>query len=214
MPIFYQQEINAHTRLGVWKIEEPETFFLAQVPNPQGVTHPYKRLQHLAGRYLLQHLFPLFPYSEIKIASTRKPYLPHEQYHFSISHGGSYAAAIVSQRHRAGIDIELYSPKTEKVKNKFLNKEEQDLLATVNLTEAKYASNHPYQLFTLCWSAKEAVYKWWGNGGIDFKNHIQMQEFDIQNAYVRAAFTKQGPMNLLLQYKLFEELCLVWTISP
>jgi hypothetical protein len=32
MPIFYQEDIDDSTRLGIWKIEEDEDFFLKQVP--------------------------------------------------------------------------------------------------------------------------------------------------------------------------------------
>ena len=84
--------------MGIWKIEEPESFFKGNVPQHRDVTHPHKRLQHLAGRFLLQYLFPDFPYGLIQIADTNKPYLPNEQYHFSISHCGDYAAAIVSSK--------------------------------------------------------------------------------------------------------------------
>src|SRR5678816_510709 len=96
MPIFFQHAVSENTRLGIWKIEETEEYFKGNVPQHREVTHPHKRLQHLAGRFLLQFLFPDFPYELIKIADTRKPYLPDEQYHFSISHCGDYAAAIVS----------------------------------------------------------------------------------------------------------------------
>ena len=73
MPIFFQHQINETTRLGIWKIEETEEFFKRNVPQHRDVTHPHKRLQHLAGRFLLQFLFPDFPYELIKIADTRKP---------------------------------------------------------------------------------------------------------------------------------------------
>jgi len=61
VPLFYQHTINATTKLGIWQIEEEESFFLAKVPLQRNITHPHKRLQHLAGRYLLQYLFPDFP---------------------------------------------------------------------------------------------------------------------------------------------------------
>ncbi|MDE3144284.1 MAG: 4-phosphopantetheinyl transferase, partial [Bacteroidota bacterium] len=93
MALFYQHNINDTTKLAIWKIEEPISFFLAQVPLQREITHPHKKLQHLAGRYLLRFLFPDFPFDEILIADTKKPYLPYEQYHFSISHCGDYAAA-------------------------------------------------------------------------------------------------------------------------
>jgi len=149
LPIFYTEDINPHTRLGIWKIEEDEMFFLQQVPYPELVTHPYKRLQHLAGRYLLQYLFPEFPYNEILIAGTRKPYLPKEQFHFSISHSGNYAAAIVSKQERVGIDIELYSPKTELIRHKFLTEAEFALLNTP-LSSVNYQLPGPHlEFFTL-----------------------------------------------------------------
>ena len=28
------------------------------------------------------------------------------------------------------------------------------------------------QFLTLCWSAKEAIYKWYGKGKVDFKNNM------------------------------------------
>ena len=115
MPLFFQHSINATTKLGIWKIEEPESFFLQHVPLQRSITHPHKRLQHLAGRYLLKYFFSDFPHHEILIADTRKPYLPYEQYHFSISHCGSFAAAIVSSTNRIGIDIEIPCEKVERI---------------------------------------------------------------------------------------------------
>ncbi len=124
MPLFYQQDINLTTKLGVWKIEESEDFFLLSVPLQRTITHPHKRLQHLAGRYLLPFLFPDFPHEEIEIADTRKPFLPDEQYHFSISHCGDYAAAIVSSTERVGIDIEMITPRVDRIKHKLLHEDE------------------------------------------------------------------------------------------
>src|ERR1700754_2838512 len=128
MPIFFQQQINESTRLGVWKIEETEDFFKGNVPLHRDVTHPHKRLQHLAGRFLLQFLFSDFPYELVQIADTRKPFLPDEQYHFSISHGGDYAAAIVSRDKRVGVDVEFPGDQIVRVMNKFLSPAEQLML--------------------------------------------------------------------------------------
>ena len=98
MPLFYQHNINESTKLAIWHITEAEDFFLEKVPLKRDVSHPQKRLQHLAGRYLLTELFADFPLEEILIADTRKPFLADEKYHFSISHCGQYAAAIVSSK--------------------------------------------------------------------------------------------------------------------
>ena len=217
MPIFFQQQINDTTRMGIWKIEETEDFFLGSVPLHRDVTHPHKRLQHLAGRYLLQFLFPAFPYELIKIADTRKPFLPDEQYHFSISHCGDYAAAIVSKRSRVGIDIEIPTEKVEKIKDKFLNAEEMTELATGNwppvadaMTRETPNGNH--QLVTVLWSAKEAVFKWYGNGGVDFSDHIRLQKKN-NGEHTMDCFFEKTKTPLIIHYKLFNHLVLAWVVN-
>jgi len=217
LALFYQHNINESTKLGIWKIEEPEEFFLAEVPLNRAITHPHKRLQHLAGRYLLKYLFPDFPYTEIVIADTRKPYLPYEQYHFSISHCGNYAAAIVSNKQRVGIDIELPSPKIRKISHKFLNIEEREKF---NITPTAYNTNDKLhlindKLLTVLWSTKEAVFKWWGWGSVDFSDHILLQAFDIkQEGIIDVNFIRmQRSFDLKLFYKVFESICMVWVSS-
>ena len=203
MPLFYQHNINEHTRLAIWKIEEPENFFLQHVPLQKEITHPHKRLQHLAGRYLLTFLFPGFPYDEILIADTRKPYLPYEQYHFSVSHCGNYAAAIVSTNLRTAIDIEIASEKVLNISHKFLNENEKKFVAqAVN----KLATA------TIFWAAKESVFKWWSYGIVDFSKHILLQTAANENkGNIEAIFLREPEnFSLQLQYKVFDELCLVW----
>jgi phosphopantetheinyl transferase len=146
------------------------------VPQHRDVTHPHKRLQHLAGRFLLQFLFPDFPYHLIQLADTRRPYLPNEEYHFSISHCGDYAAAIVSKTSRVGIDIEIPTQRIIRIKDKFLSPQEKTGWQADDLKPDIIS-------LTLLWSCKEAVFKWYGNGGIDFSDHIQLfknnRELDV-----------------------------------
>jgi len=206
MPIFFQQQINDNTRLGIWKIEETEDFFKSNVPQHRSVTHPHKRLQHLAGRFLLQYLYPAFPYELIQIADTRKPYLPDEQYHFSISHCGDYAAAIVSKNSRVGIDIEIPVEKISRIMHKFLSPEEHE---TFNLTEP---DNNKIPFATLLWSAKEAVFKWYGEGGVDFRKDIQLQKQNEITEMLLCLFLKSNT-DLNIHYRQFDHLVLAWVVS-
>ena len=208
MPLFYQQDINLTTKLGVWKIEESEDFFLRSLPLQRSITHPHKRLQHLAGRYLLPFLFPDFPHEEIEIADTKKPFLPDEQYHFSISHCGDYAAAIVSSTERVGIDIEMITPRVDKIKHKFLHADE---LAFVN----NQPVDQQISLLTLLWSAKEAMFKWWGSGDVDFSEVLRIHSFpNSSNGAMDALFQKDGYSKpLQLHYRLNDITSLVWVSS-
>ncbi len=206
MPVFFQHQINDHTRLGIWKIEESEEFFKAHVPVHREVTHPRKRLQHLAGRFLLPFLFPDFPHRLIRIADTKKPFLAGEQYHFSISHCGDYAAAIVSRDKRVGIDIEIPAEKIEMIRWKFLKEQEWALF---QLAESM---DPDYRLLTLLWSCKEAVFKWYGGGEVDFRKHIQLQAIDPDNQRISCFFAKNNTP-LTLDYHLFDQLVLSWVVS-
>ncbi len=208
MPLFYQQNINETTRLAIWKIEETEDFFLSKVPLQREITHPNKRVQHLAGRYLLPFLFNDFPHKEIEIADTRKPFLPNEEYHFSISHCSTYASAIASRDCRVGVDIELTTPRLEKIKPKFLHADE---LRFVNLQ----LPAQQLKLLSILWSAKEAMYKWYGAGSVDFSEMMRTFPFQLTHeGNIDAAFIKNDlQQKLLLHYKLIEELTLVWVGS-
>ena len=211
MPIFFQQQINENTRLGVWKIEESEEFFKGNVPQHRDVTHPHKRLQHLAGRFLLQYLFPDFPYELIQIADTRKPFLPDAQYHFSISHCGDYAAAIVSKESRVGIDVEIPVEKIEKIIYKFLSAKELDRFNLVP-GAGKVTGVDNFNEVTTLWSAKEAVFKWYGDGGVDFRKQIQLLNRNDENKTIDCFFSK-SESELVVNYKQFDGLVLAWVVS-
>ncbi|HMO32572.1 MAG TPA: 4'-phosphopantetheinyl transferase superfamily protein [Lacibacter sp.] len=210
MPLVYQHTINNNTRLGVWRITEPETFFRERVPLLLDVKHPHKRLQHLAGRYLLAELHPGFPVNEICIADSRKPYLPDNRLHFSISHCGYFAAAIVSTKQQVGIDIEVPTATIFKIAQKFLRDEETRLL------QERMSSGQLLETITLLWSAKETLFKWHGKGGIDFRKHLHVQQVTGNNeeGRISASFEKENPVTLTLDYRIFEELLLTWTATP
>ncbi|MHA4846595.1 4'-phosphopantetheinyl transferase family protein [Flavitalea antarctica] len=212
MSLFYQHNINAGTKVGIWHIEEPEAFYLQTVPVKRDVSHPAKRLQHLAGRFLLPHLFKDFPLSEIIIADTKKPYLADEKYHFSISHCGAYAGVIVSNANRVGIDIEIVSPRIYNIVHKFVNEKEK-----VFLEEWEPLTLMHLQLTTIMWSAKEALFKWYGLGQVDFKEHMQLSGpvIFLPNEWIELPFTfyKEVNVKVKIMAKVFGEIVVAWVIT-
>ena len=212
MALFYQHTINGGTKLAIWRIEEPEEFFLKKVPLKRDVSHPYKRLQHLAGRYLLPTLFDDFPLEEIVIADTNKPFLEDEQYHFSISHCGNYAAAIVSNHERVGVDIELVTPRIKTIGSKFLNDEENLFLHSYQQLPALHL-----ELTTILWSAKESLFKWYGKGQVDFKHHMQLTGAVTfgANKWIDLPFffSREAPVQLSVSARIFEGLVLAFVHS-
>lgn len=203
MPLIRTIQIDPETKLGVWKITETESFFQEKVNISRAIHHPHKRLQHFAGRYLLVTLFPEFPVKDIMVSNSRKPVLACDSHHFSISHCGDYAAAIVSTKAAVGIDIEEVKSKIELVSHKFLSPAERSFIDPANELSHK----------TICWSAKEAMFKWYGRGSVDFKENMKLHPFVFQQAgFITADFNKQDTnTRLYLQYIMENDLCLAWT---
>ena len=212
MPMVYQQNINPYTKLGLWHISEPESFFLRQVPVQRNITHPNKRLQHLAGRFLLKELYPDFPYELIRIADTRKPFLENEAYHFSISHCGDYAAVVASSENRVGVDVELISTKVEKVKHKFLSLNEQQ---TIKSLLENQPADYYIKLLTLTWSIKESLYKWYGDGEMDFIEHLHINNITAadNSGTANCKILKGQEVNLTVHFLFFSNNCLSWLVS-
>ena len=212
MPMVYQQNINPYTRLGVWHITEPESFFIQKVPVQRNITHPHKRLQHLAGRFLLKELFPNFPYELIRIADTRKPFLENEAYHFSISHCGDYAAVMVSSENRVGVDVEGISSKVEKVKHKFLSAVEQEMLQA--LVQGNLLGHHT-KFLTLAWSIKESLFKWYGVGEMDFIEHMHIENIiaDDNAGIAHCKVSRDKETDLIAHFLFFNNNCISWVMS-
>ncbi len=212
MPLVYQQNINEATKLAVWHITEHEDFFLEKVMLSNNITHPHKRLQHLAGRYLLPELYEDFPLELIKIADTKKPFLADEAFHFSISHCGDYAAAIASKKNRVGVDIEVISEKVERIKDKFLTAEEQEMVSGITNTQHTMSNA---QMLTLAWGIKETIFKWYGSGGVDFREHMHIKNISLRNNefIAQCEFVKNETVDLRPHGLIFNNNFLTWLVT-
>jgi phosphopantetheinyl transferase len=207
MPLFYQQNINETTRLAIWDLQEEASFFGGYTE----IVHPQKRLQHLGGRYLLSFLFPNFDKAAIAIAASKKPFLPDGSFQFSISHCTQFAAALVSSTHRVGIDIEIITERVHRIRHKFLHASEHEMLEK-NASEILTLSAQ----LTIIWSAKEAIFKWWGIGNIDFSEQMMLDQMPVaQDGMLPAKFIEKNGTehSFRLHYKVLDTICLVWLCS-
>ncbi|MBX5439637.1 MAG: 4'-phosphopantetheinyl transferase superfamily protein, partial [Thermoflavifilum sp.] len=200
---------TGYARLGIWHITEDEHFFLPYLPqilsqqanNP--ITHPYKRLQHFAGRYLLTQICPSFPLEQITVLPSRKPVVPGLNYFFSIAHSRDYVAAIVSQKMPVGIDIEHKNPVIERIAVKFLSPEELSWIE----------QRRRLLQLTLCWAAKEAIYKWYGLGGIDFRRDIRLFPFRVEPPALMIGYFRPLEVRLEIGYEVQRSYCMAWTMA-
>lgn len=207
MPLIFQKHTDNSANLGVWRIAEPESYFLEVTGLSPRISHPHKKLQHLAGRRLLRELAPALPLSEIRPSASGKPAAGEGHPHFSISHCGPFAAAIVSGDHTVGIDIELPKEKILAIRSKFLTPEEEAILLD--------AVSDPVLAFTYGWCIKEALFKWNGEGRIDFRMHMAIRDFIMQEGVFRARCEMNKGSRFMIQAAgcMIDGAVLCWVIS-
>lgn len=203
MPIFTEL-LHKETIVHIWKITEPESFFIEKTGLKSNIKSDKRRIEFLAGRFLLQQMIPEIDLSKIKISEIGKPYLEDDSYHFSISHSYPFVAVAVSEKSKVGVDIQVFRDKILRLQGKFLNEREMEL------------TNNDEQLLTLFWSAKEALFKWKATGGQDFSEQLLINDLLKLQAHYQLNCTIKNKDNsyheLSLLGKIFEKFSLVLAV--
>jgi 4'-phosphopantetheinyl transferase len=194
--------------LGVWKMTEnlQEMLDLYQ-PDTEDSTvidkfiNEKRKMEWLGIRLLLQEITG--QKTKIVYDEHGKPCLEDQPYQISISHSREMVALIISHEHKVGIDIEEISEKILKIKHKFLNYKE--------LKALRFGRDHVYHAY-LHWSAKEALYKIYGQKNLDFNGHMFIEPFFPKeegsfNGYIE---TENFRQDYNLNYTKLGNFCLVW----
>jgi len=173
MPLHKSFTLNDGTRILIWKITESLESLFNHI---QLKKESYLRLEsmksekHQKAFLSVRKLLQKVGYSDFELYYTNngKPHLIDNKY-ISITHSFDFSAIIISDN-PVGIDIELCRDKIIKVANKFINKE-SSFLDPEN-------TNYKEKL-TIIWSAKEAMYKLLSQPAISFKEHLEIDPFEI-----------------------------------
>jgi len=104
--------------------------------------------------------------------------------HISISHSKNLVAIIISDK-KIGLDIEYISEKPLKLSSKFITGN-----SLQDLTKEKA---------TLIWCCKEAVFKWYQKGGVNFIKDITITEFSVKEKGIITIQFKKKELNLNYQ---------------
>ncbi len=178
MPIVFSKKIDEDTVLSIWKIEETESQLLAGLQLKQheldviaSLTNGKRALHWLATRVLLRTMLNTADYIDCQMDEHGKPYLVNSDTHISLSHSYDYAAVIIGKHKKVGVDIEMIKHKIKLIKHKFLSDVELAQKQIGDNTNGLYVS----------WCAKEAIYKWHGKKGLEFKQHIHIKPFKLKD---------------------------------
>jgi len=118
-----------------------------------------KRLSVAAGlllRYAFLSVNQRNLYNEIEVTTNGKPFLPNNEYYFSLSHSGKFAICTFSDG-PIGCDIEKYRDNLPRATKKIFSVDERSTFQALDESE-KIA------FFFQLWTSKESVTKWIGKG--------------------------------------------------
>lgn len=177
MPIDYQTQ-QPNSQLLVWEHTEPASFFqqaLALTPSQQEYLnttfkHAPARLDWLASRHALQLLCGQHCSSFYKDRAG-KLRVPDNPFYYSISHSGLYVAAVQAGK-TVGIDVQVPNAKLTRIAHKYI--------APVVLTMLQQCPEHYQDYLHYYWGIKEALFKAYGKGKVNFIEHLQILPFPAQ----------------------------------
>ncbi len=194
MPLYYSHNGPGY-RIAIWRITEDAEFFNQQFLSAE-ITNESKQLQWLATRHLVNELAGRN--CEVLKDEFGKPFIKGSTQKISITHTALFAGVILSDKQDVGIDLEMITPKVDRIAHKFLYPEE---LASIKADEK-------IEKLILYWSAKEALYKLHGRRQLEFKSQLLIQPFNLQLKGTLSAAIKASDMNvqdLPLHYEFFED---------
>ena len=205
MPLYKTIQHNSSTKILVWKITEPLSYFndlSLTEPSRQRVTGMMSeshRKGFLAVRKLLQAIG--LEDKDLYYTNDGKPHLRNGDI-ISISHSFDFSVIAVSKT-TIGIDIEKNREKIIKIAAKFVDKENK-YLTKDNLVEQ----------LTVIWGAKESLYKIHPDGGLLFKKHLPIDEFHLYHKKTKGYILKE-PFNESydIYYDIFDGYTLVYATN-
>lgn len=206
MPIVRKLKWLDQLQIGIWRLDEPESFFLDRMDlNVQETEHltaikGHRRLEWLGGRWLLHLMTGASARIHCVIDDFGKPQLNDPDLHMSISHSHGLVAVALGPA-VCGIDIQKQVSKINRIEHKFMRSEESEALSKVD----RLAHLHVY------WGAKESLYKAYGRKKLDYKQHLYLEAFEYKPKTPIHAWIHKADYRADFQatFDLYEEFILV-----
>ena len=210
MPIVFKKDQDDFS-IGIWKSTESfeELLSLDLLSRPDldrwnGLLSDKRKREWLTVRVLLKSLFPNEKAPIISYDGNGKPYLDRNL-GVSISHTKEFVAILISKKNHAGIDLEGVRERITVLSEKFVNDLERKSVPLTN----QIAYLH------VLWGAKEALFKLYGRGELDFKENLFIEPFKYLGKGTLNAWIKKNDLNKIHQvsYELWEGMMLVYSVS-
>jgi 4'-phosphopantetheinyl transferase len=178
------------------KLNDEEKALLASITVAQ------RRIDFLAVRYFIQQL--LGENERIGYTPKGKPFLCSSGYKISLSHSDKLQAIYLHPHHELGIDLQVYTPKIKTISSRFLGEAEKTVAGDSLSKAIQY------------WCAKEALFKWDGDGNLTFSTQLLVDAFDNEEEGSTHGYVIRGgvpPKKVKLAYRKLLNCMLVYTLG-
>ncbi len=173
MPIIRTIRPNDNTVVGIWNITESIDDLSNQVVLSSTSKELLKsrktsihKLQFLSIRAILLE----FGYSDQDLSYINNSPILNNGKKISISHSNLFSCVIISD-FKVGIDVQEFNNKINTIAKKFIG------------YETLYVKDNDTQIISIIWNIKESIYKIAEIIGLDYKNHLLVIPFNINDDF-------------------------------
>jgi 4'-phosphopantetheinyl transferase len=210
MPLYKTINFSPSTQILVWEITESFEELLGKVvlkEKTQLRLNKMKSEMHQRAFLSVRLLLKEAGYTDFELHYDEfgKPYFLDGK-HVSITHSHHFSAIIISDE-TVGIDIEMQREKIIRIADKFVNETELHRLKSFDIQDY-------IKKLTVKWGAKEAIFKIRNEKGISFKDHIQVNPFEIDNQKTTAILEIENiKQQFAVHFEEFEGFALVYAFE-
>lgn len=210
MPLYKTINFSPTTQILVWEITESLEELLGKVvlkEKTQLRLNKMKSVMHQRAFLSVRMLLKEAGYTDFELHYDEfgKPYFLDGK-HVSITHSHHFSAIIISDE-TVGIDIEMQREKIIRIADKFVNDKELNRLKSFDIEDY-------IKKLTVKWGAKEAIFKIRNEKGISFKDHIQVNSFEIDDKKTTAILEIENiKQQFSVHFEEFERFTLVYAFE-
>lgn len=150
-----------------------------------------RRKEKIAARLLLQFLLD----ANVSLLYDKYggPVLSESRFNCSISHTHDQVVVMLDKKRRIGVDVEHLNGRALRLYSKFMSESE---IAQMETDRMKHAC--------IVWSAKEAMYKWYGKKQVSFKENLKVPIAQLDNSGKITSYFRKEEESIDLELTYFK----------
>ena len=167
----------------------------------RSITNEVRKCEFLSIRKAIQSIYDENEF--ITYSKNGKPNLAISGHKISISHSKGLLGILIHPEVEVGIDLQHETPKIIKIHRRFMSPK-----------ELENSEGDEWQMLTH-WCAKEALYKYYSKGKVEFSSNLFVEAFELQNSGKLKGKIMMHDMvkDIPLEYEIIDDTMIVYTME-